>query len=400
MKKWGKTVLIIACIVLVIGLLIGGLFVYLTQPPPIHSQTDFEAYLNRRVRENNPPAIAVVVVNHGEIVYTGTFGTANPETRRAATSTDVYPWYSLTKIITATAILQLQDEGLLNIDDTVQSHLPDFTLSDAITVRNLMSHTGGLVEPMPLVDLIPLGSQGDSPLSVQDLYTAGLARHPTIDVEPGTAANYINYDYVVLGALIEAVSGQAYADYVSEHIFDPAGMEIATFSLPDTATVIQGSQPNWLPHAMLSSMTADELSTLLEPITAGKIDGRIVYTPFFVQNAPPAGLIGSTEDAARFALLYANDGTIDGQQVISAEAVELMRQPIVLNDGSTIDSALGWWKTGTHQEHDYIMTLGGFVGNSTAFYLYPESDSAVFVMGSGTVAFLDGIAKAAISVDW
>lgn len=125
---------------------------------------------------------------------------------------------SINKTFTATAVAQLVQRGRLSLDDTVAKHLPDYPNRDAaakITIRHLITHRGGVAQFMG-------GNFGEG--TVADL-TKTVASQPQV-FEPGTRQEYSNGGYVVLGRIVEVVSGSSYAAYITEHIFKPAGMTL------------------------------------------------------------------------------------------------------------------------------------------------------------------------------
>lgn len=124
-------------------------------PKKVESVTELETYLNQLTASGNPPGLSVVVVKDGEIIYNNAFGLADGPRKIKATSETTYHWWSMTKIPTAIAIMQLQEQGKLNLEDEVIKYLPWFEAnypsddSPAITIRHLMQHTSGLPNPVP-----------------------------------------------------------------------------------------------------------------------------------------------------------------------------------------------------------------------------------------------------------
>src|SRR5688572_30086540 len=113
-------------------------------PRQVMDKTELESYLNRLVASGNPPGLSVVVVKDGEVVYENAFGFADGPRHSKATPETVYHWWSMTKIPTAVAIMQLHEQGKLDLEDVVTKHLPWFEVkyrsgdSPAITIRNLL----------------------------------------------------------------------------------------------------------------------------------------------------------------------------------------------------------------------------------------------------------------------
>lgn len=162
---------------------IAGVGLYILKPraprPPrvIDSVADLESYLECVVKAQHPPGLSVAVVKDGHIIYARGFGIADRFENAKATSDSVYHWWSMTKIPTALAIPQLHERGLIDIDDAVDKYLP---------------------------------------------------------FKPGSETRYSNWGYMILGAIVEAVAGQAYEDYVVDNILRPLDMDNTNFVYTST----------------------------------------------------------------------------------------------------------------------------------------------------------------------
>ncbi|HCV42798.1 MAG TPA: hypothetical protein DGH68_04900, partial [Bacteroidetes bacterium] len=136
------------------GLLIAGLMILWPRSPEppltITSVGELEAYMNKLVDFGSPPGMSLVVVKNGKVVYKKGFGWADRPRKIAATSESIYHWWSITKIVTAIAILQLQEQGKLQLNDSVNRVLPFFNVqypsanSKVVTIQNLLNHSSGL----------------------------------------------------------------------------------------------------------------------------------------------------------------------------------------------------------------------------------------------------------------
>lgn len=175
----------------------------------------------------------VLVARHGEVLLQKAWGAANRETGAPATLDTRYRLGSMNKMFTSVATLQLVEAGKLSLDETVGKILPDYPNKDVaskVTVRHLLTHTGGtgdIFGPEFDKNRLTLREHGD----YLKLYgSRGLTG------EPGATFDYSNYGFVLLGAIIEKVTGMSYYDYVRSRIFQPAGMT-STDSLPETEAV-------------------------------------------------------------------------------------------------------------------------------------------------------------------
>jgi CubicO group peptidase (beta-lactamase class C family) len=165
---------------------------------------------------------AVLVAKDGKVLFKKGYGMANIELGVPQTPEMKFQIGSITKQFTATAIMQLQEKGLLSLDDPITKHLPDYPkeTGDSITIHHLLSHTSGI----PNYTNMP-GVMDNKALkiSVEDLMAT--FKDEPLDFEPGEKYQYSNSNYIVLGAIIEKLSGKAYEDYIQENIFEPLGMD-------------------------------------------------------------------------------------------------------------------------------------------------------------------------------
>ena len=176
---------------------------------------------------------AVLVAREGEVLLEDAWGRANREASTPNTRDTRFRIGSMNKMFTAVATLQLVEAGKLALDDPIGKHLPDYPNKDVaskVTVRHLLTHTGGTGDIFG-----PEFEQNRLKLRMHSDYVKLYGSRGLIH-EPGTRFEYSNYGFVLLGALIEAVSGQSYYDYVRQNVFRPAGMT-STDSLPESVDV-------------------------------------------------------------------------------------------------------------------------------------------------------------------
>jgi CubicO group peptidase (beta-lactamase class C family) len=165
-------------------------------------------------------------VQHGKLVYTHAYGSARIATASSpavpATPEMRYSIGSISKQFTATAILLLQEQGKLSIDDPVGKYIPGLTRGNEVTIREILSHTSGYQDYWP-EDYVMTTMKG--PETAQQIIDTW-GKKP-LDFEPGTQWQYSNTNFVIAGRIVEVVSGEYYWDFLSEHIFRPLGMKSA-----------------------------------------------------------------------------------------------------------------------------------------------------------------------------
>lgn len=170
--------------------------------------------------KSGAPSASVAVVKDGQVVYLKAYGDARVEPRVAAAPGMRYSIGSVSKQFTAAAVLLLQEQGKLSLDDKLSKFFPELTRANEITIRQLLSHTSGYSDYWPQ-DYVPLFMQ--QPANSRKIMDAW-ARKP-LDFEPGTKWQYSNTGYVVAGAVVEKVAGVPLLQFLREKFFAPLGMK-------------------------------------------------------------------------------------------------------------------------------------------------------------------------------
>jgi len=187
----------------------------------------FTAKVTAALKKSGAPSVSVAVVQDGKLAFAKAFGLADVAAGRAAGIDTRYSVGSISKQFTAAALLLLQEQGQLTLDDPVAKYFPEFTRASDISIRQLLSHTSGYEDYAPQDYLIPLWIQPTQPQAVLTQW----AKKP-LDFEPGTKWEYSNTNYVLAAAIFEKVSGRNLVDFLRERIFEPLGMSSAGDCLP------------------------------------------------------------------------------------------------------------------------------------------------------------------------
>jgi CubicO group peptidase (beta-lactamase class C family) len=386
---------------LVIAILIlgAGLYAFAPHAPATPEQVKdkdaLEAYLDRLTASGNPPGLSVVVVKEGKIVYNKAFGYADGPRRIKATPDTVYHWWSMTKIPTAIAIMQLQEQGKLDLDDNVTKYLPWFQVnypanaSSAITIHNLLQHTAGLPDSVPA--MAGWVHYNDEIYNQTAVLKKHLPEFNTLKFEPGSKAVYSNVNYMVLGAVIEAVSGQSYESFITENILQPLGMLQTGFVVSPAMEEHEAAGTLAIVHAYTPL-----LPTLLDPkALVRERGGKLLWlNRFYIDATPSTGLIGPAPDVARFMLAYLNDGTLDGETILRPDTVSL------LTDILPIDGRGLGWAIGETDDERYLEHMGGGAGFATTMRIYPDSGLGIAILSNGTDLDRTGLADFLHSLDW
>jgi D-alanyl-D-alanine carboxypeptidase len=175
------------------------------------------------LEQTGVPSASVAVVQHGKLVYTHAYGSARLATAAfpaiPATPEMRYSIGSISKQFTATAILLLQEEGKLSLDDPIGKYLPGLTRGDEVTIRQILSHTSGYQDYWPEDYVMTTMLPRETAQQIIDTW----GKKP-LDFDPGTQWQYSNTNFVIAGAIVEKVTGAPYFDFLTAHIFHPLGM--------------------------------------------------------------------------------------------------------------------------------------------------------------------------------
>ena len=370
--------------------------VQMSQAPNPMSVEALEASIQEKAETNNVPGLSVAVAKDDRVVWERGFGFADLATSTPATSSTSYLWFSMTKIVTATAVMRLAEGGKLDLDAPVTNYFPDFSIVSQpvqVSVRHLLSHSSGLADPLPIRWVRPAGTPApDRRAFVKRL----LARHRKLKFTPGENASYSNLGYLVLGEIVSETTGMSYEEYVREEILIPLGMNRTGFAYQEPAEyeAATGYQRLWRPLTPL-------FRAALPRGVVGPRQGRYVaFNPFYVNGPAYGGLVGGVDEAARLVLLHLNGGQIDGARLLSAESVRTMQQ--TTPRGGKRDFGLGWFRPHeAAQGHPaFVEHLGGGAGFWNVMRLYPEESLGVVVMGNTTSYDHESICDAVVRVSW
>ena len=279
-----------------------------TEPGPAPAARAMDALLSAAFKPGEPGA-AVIVAKDGKVLLRKGYGMASLELGVRVDPGMVFRVGSVTKQFTATAILMLAEEGKLRLDDPITNFLPGYpTHGQTITIEHLLTHTSGIKSYTDMPEWVPLWRK-DMPL---DSLIAVFKDQPA-DFAPGEKWAYDNSGYVLLGAIIEKVSGRPYADFVRDRIFVPLGMTHTCYDT--TESVVPGRVPGYLKdaggwkHAQYLSMT--------QPYAAGS-------------------LMSSVDDLARW------DAALYTEKLLKRASLERAWTPYVLKDGKSTGYGYGW----------------------------------------------------------
>jgi CubicO group peptidase (beta-lactamase class C family) len=195
------------------------------------------------LEQSGVPSASVAIVQHGKLVYAHAYGRARLHPPVAATPDMRYSIGSISKQFTAAAILLLQEDGKLSIDDAVGKYLPGLTEGDKVTIRQILSHTSGYQDYWPEDYVMTPMLNAESAQQIIDTW----AKKP-LDFEPGTQWQYSNTNFVIAGRIFETIAGASLMDFLVQRIFRPLGMTSVWNS--DEAKLTQADATAYYRHAL------------------------------------------------------------------------------------------------------------------------------------------------------
>lgn len=331
------------------------------------STSELDAYFNKLISDYKYVALGACLIRDNQIVWQGSYGYSDREAGKKLRVDDIFQLASLSKTVTATALMQLHEKGLFNLDDDVNKYLsfnvrsPYFP-DKPITFRMLLTHTNGFEDIKPNGNKISLGSRGDSPIPfkeyVEGLFTPG-GKYYSEDyfsktVAPGTKYGYSNIAFSLIGYLVEVLSGQDFSDYCDENIFRPLEMKDTRWHLKglDTSRVIFGY------GASRSNFQSEEYEKI---------------KPFGTPGYPEGNLRTTMQDFSHFIIAFINEGKYKDYEMLKPETVKLMHTPQGVKDIESrsfrvIDMGLTWKIF--EVEGAELYSMNGFSGSgfTNAYY--------------------------------
>jgi len=338
---------------------------------------EFETYVNEIVGLQ-PPALSIAIAMADDVIYSQGFGMADRSEGVQATAETVYFWGSITKTVTATAIMQLREQELVDLDAPVSEYLDYFPAEHGITVWNLLTHSSGLPEPQ---DWLPkhLRLEGQPLPDADAMDREYYAELEGLMFEPGTTSAYANPDFVTLGQIVEAVSGQPYVEYVREHILIPLGMEATDFEY-STETMLTAAAAPATSLANREAMIAiiDDVRGLGDAASFFREtdEDNAWMSHFIVGEAAGGGLMGPATEMVRYGQMLVNGGELDGVRILSPESVELLRQEQYSTSGEPLGFGMAWMIR-DDPEHPYTEHGGGGEGVDALLRVYYKDGFAI-----------------------
>lgn len=340
-------------------------------------ETEFERNLTEALEairvEDRTVGFSVGVIRGGELVYARGFGETLIDSDRSITPRSVFHWASVSKPFVATAIMQLVERGMLDLDARLVNVLPGYVVTDPrhreITIEHILLHTSGL----PDVEDYEWDKPQMEEIALKKWAYTDSPRELLFD--PGTKRAYSNIGFEVLGAIIEQVSGVSFEKYMADNIFTPLGMKDSTFFYPD------------VPEALRTyGHTGDASSKQATP-----------HYPYNRRHGPSSTLNTNIEDMSRFVFALLNGGDLDGALLLKPQTLTDMWRPrwTIHKEASHFATA-GW----IHEIRDgqrMLRHFGGDVGFRSVLAIMPDDKAAIFLVSNDDRANTRALALAVLA---
>ena len=293
---------------------------------------------------------AIAVVKENEELLTAAYGVQNLETMEPVNcDTTLFPAASVSKLFTATAIMQLYEQGKLDLEKDIQSYISDISIRNPfekpITCSDLLTHSSGLDEQSELA-----GSTLDTEKIESQKYY--FTKHiPTVIHEPGTVSNYSNMGYNLLGYLVESISGQTYEEYVEKNILNPLSMQDSSVRIPQKECA--------------KGYIYEENDYTEQPLAYQYTSGS-------------SGVITTVKDMEHFMMMHLNGGKY-GDNYILKEQTEYDMQKKQFANAEVFDGmGYGWIRT-HFGKVEVLKHEGALPGYATTMLLIPEENMGIYV---------------------
>src|SRR5579859_3501850 len=312
----------------------------------------FDGLIPLQMERSDVVGATVLVMKDGQELLKKGYGFSDV-TKKSPVDPDstMFRLASISKLFTWVSVMQLAEQGKLDIDADVNKYL-DFQIAPAfgkpITLRNLMTHTGGFEEVVRNIILV-------DPKKSASLRDFLIANQPHRMYPAGEIPAYSNYGVGLAGYIVQRVSAEPFEQYVSEHIFLPLGMKHSSFNEP---------------------LPADLVSYASDGYRANTEKPAIGFEIF--QPAPAGGISSSAADMGRFAMALLNGGELDGQRILKPETRDLMWTPQFRTSDSLPPACMGFYQTWRNNLH-FIGHGGDLIAFHSIFLMEPREKLVLFI---------------------
>ncbi len=323
---------------------------------------EVDRILTKEVVGNKTPSVQYIIFDKDTIIHKFQTGLADVKGQKTVNWHTTFKAFSVTKTFTALAILQLAENGDLDINKNANQYLPDFPYSPDITIKQLLTHSSGIPNPNPL-SWIHLESERDS-FDKKLFFNQLFEKHNKTKFAPNEKFSYTNFEYFLLGQVIEIVSGQTYEDYIRDHIIKPLGIspEELDFTVIDKNQHAKGYQKKFSFLNAILGFFMDKSKYM------GKTEGK--WKPFnnYYVNGPAYGGLIGRPDAF---VTYIQELLKPGSQILSDDYKSMLFTENYTNSSKATGMCLSWFR-GVLNGQEYFTHAGGGGGYYCEIRIYPR----------------------------
>ncbi|MCX5795306.1 MAG: serine hydrolase [Elusimicrobia bacterium] len=352
-------------------LIAAPLFLSFAAATPALALSKVDAIIEQALKKKGIPGLSLSSALPGGKVSTRSYGSADLERQVPVKADSIFAIGSLSKSFTAIAVLILQEEGKLSVDDKLAKYFPDYPRAGEITLKNLLQHTSGIKS---ITSVEPFKSDQAKDWTPAEI-VALLAPQP-LDFEPGTKAQYSNSGCIFLGLIVEKAAGMPFADFLAQRITGPLGMTHTTMG-SNSRIVLD----RVLGYAASSGTVRNaEVASFSAPYASG-------------------GIFSTTADLARLVKVFR------GEALLSRKSVAEMTAPTRLKDGSVYVSdgpglrfSYGYGLELIKDEDKFYPAKTGAISGFNSFFIYKKEDDTLVALTANLDDSLSDLILCAVQI--
>jgi CubicO group peptidase (beta-lactamase class C family) len=332
-----------------------------------------QRFLDEVISGSESPAVQYVIVTADSVLFEYSTGLSDIKNKTQIQSYNTLNAFSVTKTFTALAILQLQEQGRLNINDKISLYLDFYPYDKEITIKQVLNHTAGIPNPLPL-NWAHL--EGDSSFNYSEFVKQVIKENNQLDNKPGEKYSYSNLGYLLLGEVIKKTSGDDYTTYIENNIINTLNLkdgEYLGFSIPEGSKHSHGYIKKWSLMNFVLNFIFDKNKFIEE-----SYDGWSQFRNFYVDGLAYGGLVGNARGFSKYLQALLNENVL-----ISESSKEQMFGTQVTNRNKKIDMTLSWF-SGSLNDTKFYTHAGGGGGYYCEIRLYPDKKMASVIMFNRT----------------
>lgn len=326
-----------------------------------------DVFINKQMQQRKIPGLQLAIVRNGKVIKTGNYGLANVQDSVAVTDRTVFTINSITKAFVGVAVLQLAEAGKLNLSAPVSTYLTGLPEAwQSVTVQQLLSHTSGIPDMVDEEEAVMIAPSAEA--SWQKVLAMPM------DFTPGETFRYNQTNYLLLGRIIDTLSGMPFQEFITKEQLVKVGM-------PYTLRAGFGATKAVIPHAADGYVYRQ-----------GVLSNMFFSFPSALQTA--AGMSATAKEIAAWVI------ALQSQQLLKKKAsLDSLWKPAILNNGKTggfsrqLNGYAAGWPIVARAEHPAAAAVGG---GRSAVFVYPKDDLSIIVltnlMGGNPDSFIDELA--------